>query len=142
MGVVAVAAHSESRMNKLDIFEAHRPLLLAIAYRMLGSLSEAEDMVQETFLRWHQSVSELPQSPKAYLSTILTHLCIDHLRSPRLQREQYVGSWLPEPVATQIDANPDVMTELADSLSIAFLVMLEQLSLFCHSDESIINGKC
>lgn len=115
-------------MNKLDIFEAHRPLLLAIGYRMLGSLSEAEDMVQETFLRWHQSVSEMPRSPKAYLSTILTRLCIDHLRSARREREQYVGSWLPEPVATQTDANPDVMAELADSLSIAFLVMLEQLS--------------
>ena len=115
-------------MNKLDIFEANRPLLLALAYRMLGSLSEAEDMVQETFLRWHQNVPEMPRKPKAYLSTILTRLCIDHLRSARREREQYVGSWLPEPVATQTDTNPSVMAELADSLSIAFLVMLEQLS--------------
>src|SRR5579871_149286 len=87
-----------------------RPLLFAIAYRMLGSVSEAEDIVQEAFLRYHRVVSRagdggsVPESPRAYLSAVTTRLCIDHARSARVRRETYVGAWLPEPLLTGQDA--------------------------------------
>jgi RNA polymerase sigma-70 factor (ECF subfamily) len=113
-------------MNSLDAFNHHRRLLFGIAYRMLGSVSDAEDMVQETFLRWQQTPQTRVQSVKNYLATTITHLCIDYLRSARVRREQYVGPWLPEPLLTQQD--PAEHVELADSLSMAFLVMLERLS--------------
>jgi RNA polymerase sigma-70 factor (ECF subfamily) len=115
-------------MDYLEQFEQHRSLLFSIAYRMLSSVSDAEDMVQETFLRWQQVAEATVRSPKSYLSSIVTRLCIDHLRSARVQREQYIGSWLPEPIVTQSATDPAEVTELADCLSIAFLVMLEQLS--------------
>lgn len=115
-------------MNHLEQFEQHRSLLFSIAYRMLSSVSDAEDMVQETFLRWQQVTEATVRSPKTYLSSIVTRLCIDHLRSARVQREQYIGSWLPEPLVTQSVTDPAEVTELADCLSIAFLVMLERLS--------------
>lgn len=115
-------------MSRLETFNQHRSLLFAIAYRMLGTVADAEDMVQETFLRWQQTAEATVKSAKAYLSTIITRLCIDHLRSARVQREQYVGPWLPEPIITQQTADPAAQVELADSLSIAFLVMLERLS--------------
>lgn len=113
-------------MNSLDAFNHHRPLLFGIAYRMLGTVTDAEDMVQETFLRWQQTPKTRVQSAKNYLATTITRLCIDYLRSARVRREQYVGPWLPEPLLTQQD--PAAQVELADSLSIAFLVMLERLS--------------
>jgi RNA polymerase sigma-70 factor, ECF subfamily len=116
---------AEGAMNALDAFN-HRRLLFGIAYRMLGSVSDAEDMVQETFLRWQQTPQTQVQSPKNYLATTITRLCIDYLRSARVRREQYVGPWLPEPLLTQQD--PAEQVELADSLSMAFLVMLERLS--------------
>lgn len=112
-------------MNRLEEFEANRQRLFGIAYRMLGSAADAEDLVQETWLRWAQD-SAVPQSARAYLTTILTRLCIDHLRSARVQRESYVGTWLPEPVALRPD--PAESAELADSLSMAFLLTLERLS--------------
>src|SRR5919197_749141 len=111
------------------LFEELRPLMFSIAYRMVGSVSEAEDIVQEAFLRFHRSFSDgEAESPKAVLSTITTRLAIDHLRSARVRRERYVGTWLPEPLVT--DAEPDVAehAETADSLSMAFLVLLESLS--------------
>jgi RNA polymerase sigma-70 factor (ECF subfamily) len=108
-------------MNRTEIFNECRPLLMAIAYRMLGSRADAEDAVQETFLRWQQS-NEEPTSPKSYLSTIITRLCIDQLRSARAQREVYVGPWLPEPVMTEGST-----VEMAESLTMAFLIMLETL---------------
>jgi len=111
------------------LFEELRPLMFSIAYRMVGSVSEAEDIVQEAFLRFHRSFSEdRAESPKAVLSTITTRLAIDHLRSARVRRERYVGTWLPEPLVT--DTEPDVAehAETADSLSMAFLVLLESLS--------------
>lgn len=114
-------------MNSLEAFNHHRRLLFGIAYRMLGTVSDAEDMVQETFLRWQQT-SRTVQSPKNYLATTITRLCIDHLRSARVRREQYVGPWLPEPLLTQQSGDPAEQVELADSLSMAFLVMLERLS--------------
>ena len=82
-------------MNGVE-FQQYRSFLFAIAYRMLGSVTDAEDMVQETFLRWQQRRVTV-RSPKAYLATIITRLCIDYLRSARVQREQYIGPWLPEP---------------------------------------------
>jgi len=105
-------------------FEAHRRLLFSIAYRMLGSVAEAEDMVQEAFLRWQGAPQAEVASPKAYLSTVVTRLCIDQLRSGRAQRELYVGPWLPEPVRT--DDGVDRVD--AESISMAFLVLLESLS--------------
>ncbi|MEG4588193.1 RNA polymerase sigma-70 factor [Microcoleus sp. MOSTC5] len=115
-------------MSSLDDFNHHRPLLFSIAYRMLGTVTDAEDMVQETFLRWQQTASSTVRSAKTYLTTITTRLCIDHLRSARVQREQYVGTWLPEPMLTQQSENSTDLMELADSLSIAFLTVMERLS--------------
>jgi RNA polymerase sigma-70 factor (ECF subfamily) len=104
--------------------------MFAIAYRMVGSVSDAEDIVQEAFLRFHRATNEgdVVESPKAYLSAVTTRLGIDHLRSARVRRERYVGQWLPEPLLT--DEAPDVSqhAETADSLSLAFLVLLESLS--------------
>ena len=115
-------------MNRVEDFNQYRSLLFAIAYRMLGSVMDAEDMVQETFLRWQQASVQAIQSTQAYLTTIMTRLCIDHLRSARVRREQYVGPWLPEPMVTAKAADPMAMAELSDSLSMAFLVLLERLS--------------
>src|ERR671916_2933783 len=107
-----------------------RPLLFSIAYRMVGSVSEAEDLVQESYLRFHRAVAagEEIESPKAYLSSIVTRLAIDHLRSARVRRESYVGSWLPEPIVIDEAPDPADHAETADSLSMAFLVLLESLS--------------
>jgi RNA polymerase sigma-70 factor (ECF subfamily) len=111
------------------IFREHQPLLFSLAYNMLGSVMDAEDCVQETFLRWHRACSsdttETIRSPRPYLCAIVTNLCIDHLRSARVQRESYVGVWLPEPVLT---TNPDEQVEMAEILSVAFLRLLETLS--------------
>ena len=117
-------------MNWVEDFEQYRSLLFAIAYRMLGSIMDAEDMVQETFIRWQQTAakSSTVKSSKAYLTTIITRLCIDRLRSARVQREYYVGPWLPEPIVTESSPDPATLVELADSLAIAFLVLLERLS--------------
>lgn len=112
-------------MPATETFQNHRPYLFAIAYRMLGSVMEAEDMVQEAFLRWRQVEEEEVRSPKAYLAATVTRLCIDHLRSARVQRESYVGSWLPEPLVVM---GPMDLTALDDSLSMAMLVLLESLS--------------
>ena len=115
-----------------DVYAELRPLLFSIAYRMVGSVSEAEDLVQEAFVRHHQQRArgEEIAEPKAFLSTVVTRLAIDHLRSARVRREAYVGPWLPEPIVTDEspETNPAAHAELADSLSLAFLVLLEQLS--------------
>jgi RNA polymerase sigma-70 factor, ECF subfamily len=110
-----------------ELYEELRPLMFSIAYRMLGSASEAEDIVQEAFLRFHRESGKgtAIESPKAYLSAITTRLSIDHLRSARVRRERYFGTWLPEPILT--DDAPQ-HAETADSLSMAFLVLLESLS--------------
>lgn len=115
-------------MNTTDQFEQFRPNLFGIAYRMLGSVMEAEDMVQETFLRWNATAASHASihSPNAYLSTIIMRLCLDKLKSAQVQREQYIGEWLPEPLITT--ESPDQMVELAESLSLAFLHMLERLT--------------
>jgi RNA polymerase sigma-70 factor (ECF subfamily) len=114
--------------QQADVFTEHRPLLFSIAYRMLGSVMDAEDMVQETYLRWQQASPDEVRSPKSYLSTVVTRLCIDQLRSAKTQREQYIGPWLPEPLITEETADMDDKLALADSLSMAFLVLLERLA--------------
>ncbi|ASC69907.1 putative ECF RNA polymerase sigma factor SigI [Halomicronema hongdechloris C2206] len=114
--------------DRLDAFRQYRPLLFAIAYRMLSSVADAEDMVQETFIRWQQASDGAIHSAKAYLSSIITRLCIDYLRSARVRREQYVGTWLPEPISTPATTDPAQSAELADTLSTAFLLLLETLS--------------
>jgi RNA polymerase sigma-70 factor, ECF subfamily len=142
-------------LTTAEAFTELRPLMFSIAYRMLGSVSEAEDIVQEAFLRYHRTLSgpgggergagagtagaEHPQtrieSPRAYLSAVTTRLCIDYLRSARARRESYVGEWLPEPLLTgdrvlaaAPPADPGSAAEQADSLSMAFLLLLERLS--------------
>jgi RNA polymerase sigma-70 factor (ECF subfamily) len=122
-----------TEMNQSEMvteFEELRPLLFSIAYRMLGSVSEAEDIVQEAYLRWHHVSGEGSEieSPKAYLSAVVTRLSIDHLRSARVRRERYVGQWLPEPLLTDIVPDAGEHAVLAESLSMAFLVLLESLS--------------
>jgi RNA polymerase sigma-70 factor (TIGR02957 family) len=113
-----------------DEFDELRPSAFAIAYRMLGSVSEAEDVVQEGFLRLHRAREggERIESPRAYLSTVVSRLSLDHLRSARVRRETYVGEWLPEPLVASADDDPARKAEMADSLSLAFLVLLESLS--------------
>src|SRR3954465_10860454 len=111
-------------------FDALRPSAFAIAYRMLGSVSAAEDVVQEGFLRLHRARAggERIESPRAYLSTVVSRLSLDQLRSARARRETYVGEWLPEPLLAGGGGAPAGRAEMADSLSLAFLVLLETLS--------------
>lgn len=110
-----------------EMFEQQRGLLFAIAYRMLSSATDAEDIVQEAFLRWLQVRPDEVQSPRAYLSAVVVRLCIDHLRTARVQREVYVGPWLPEPILTGTRPELADTVVLAESLSFAFLIMLESL---------------
>lgn len=111
----------------METFESLRPLMFTIAYRMLSSASDAEDVVQEAFLRYRRALDGgvVIESLKAYLSAVVTRLSMDHLRSARVRRENYVGVWLPEPLLTD---DADVASADADSLSIAFLLLLEQLN--------------
>ncbi|MBA3945210.1 MAG: RNA polymerase sigma-70 factor [Herpetosiphonaceae bacterium] len=110
-----------------DLFNQYRGLLFAIAYRMMGSGTDAEDIVQEAFVRWLQASSEEVQSPKAYLSAVVMRLCIDQVRSARAQRELYVGPWLPEPIPTGQHQELVDNVVLTESLSFAFLIMLQRL---------------
>lgn len=113
-----------------QVYEELKPLLFSIAYRMVGAASDAEDIVQEAFLRFHRETEKGTEieSPKAYLSAVTTRLAIDHLRSARVRRETYFGTWLPEPVLTDPEADVAEHAETADSLSMAFLVLLESLT--------------
>ena len=110
----------------MDTFETYRPLMFSIAYRMLGSAMEAEDIVQEAYLRYQRVPPESIQSPKAFLSTVVTRLCLNQLQSAQAKRETYVGPWLPEPILT--DENPSTQASIHESLSMAFLVLLENLT--------------
>jgi RNA polymerase sigma-70 factor (ECF subfamily) len=118
------SARSEQLLDEL------RPVSFAIAYRMLGSASEAEDVVQEALLRMHRAIEDGEQiaSPRAYVATITTRLAINELRSARARRERYVGEWLPEPIVTDRGGDPVDHAEMADSLSLAMLALLERLS--------------
>src|SRR5215510_14533021 len=111
-------------------FEAYRPLMFSLAYRMLGSVTEAEDIVQEAYLRYQATPTDQIVSHKACLSTIVTRLCLNQLQSARALREAYIGPWLPEPVLTGVDERfaPMQQAELHESLALAFLVLLEQLT--------------
>src|SRR5262245_35432436 len=125
---MATTDRLEGRVSEL--YEGLRPLMFSIAYRMLGSASDAEDVVQEAFLRFHRESTKgtVVDEPKAFLSAVVTRLAIAHLRSARVRREQYVGPWLPEPLLTDHAADPAEHAETADSLSMAFLLLLEYLS--------------
>jgi RNA polymerase sigma-70 factor, ECF subfamily len=118
----------EARVS--DLYGELRPLMFSIAYRMVGSASEAEDIVQEAFLRFHRESGKgtAIDSPKAFLSAVTTRLSIDHLRSARVRRESYVGTWLPEPLLTDPESDVAGHAETADSLSMAFLLLLESLT--------------
>ena len=113
-----------------EVYDDLRPMLLAVAYQMLGSVGEAEDIVQEAFIRFHRETEAgtTIESPKAWLSTVTTRLAINHLRSARVRREQYVGTWLPEPLLTEPAPDAAAHAETADELSMAFLVLLERLT--------------
>ena len=114
-------------MSRAGEFEELRPLLFSIAYRILGSVSEAEDAVQETWLRYAAYPAQ-PSSAKAFLSAVVTRISIDVLRSARIRREQYTGPWFPEPLLTDPYSDPERSAELADSVSMAALLLLERLS--------------
>jgi RNA polymerase sigma-70 factor (ECF subfamily) len=113
---------------RLATFDQYRGLLFSIAYRMLGTVADAEDMLQETFIRWHQSADQDIRSPRAFLVTIISRLCMNHLQSARVQREEYVGQWLPEPLLTDQTSDPLRTLKIDESISMAFLVLLERLT--------------
>ena len=117
----------------MEAFETYRTYLFSIAYRMLGSAMDAEDMVQETYIRYQAAKPEIIHSLKAYLTTILTRLCMDQLDLAYRKRELYVGPWLPEPIITATTteaADPEKRVEMEESISLAFLMLLEQLQPF------------
>ena len=109
-------------------FEPYRRRLLGLAYRMLGSMAEAEDAVQEAYLRWHDADRDAVAEPRAFLTTTTTRICLDVLKSARARREEYVGPWLPDPVTDTAALAPDAQTEIAEDLSVALLLALEKLS--------------
>src|SRR5215212_4163981 len=113
---------------RIEDFERYRPLLFSIAYRMLGSVADAEDIVQKTYLRWREVPETEVRSPKSYLSAVVTRLSIDRLRSARAWREEYVGPWLPEPLVSDYSEELTDPAELDESLSMAYLVLLESLN--------------
>jgi RNA polymerase sigma-70 factor (ECF subfamily) len=119
-------ADTELSSERAALFERHRDRLFGIAYRMLGSAEDAEDAVQETYLRWHRAESGQIVSAEAWLVAVVTRIAIDRLRRAATERETYAGSWLPEPIATI--PPPDRRAELASDLSMAFLVLLERLA--------------
>src|SRR5712692_3189015 len=114
-------------MDEMDEFETHRPLLFGIAYRMLGSVSDAEDILQDAYLRYAAVPRDSIQAPRAFLATIVTRLCLNALQSARARRESYVGPWLPEPLLTD-NHTANGLVEDAESISMALLVLLETLT--------------
>src|SRR5499433_3554324 len=125
-GAHAVSS-SNAMSNPATSFEPYRRRLLGLAYRMLGSMADAEDAVQETYVRWHGADRDKVSDPRAFLMTVATRICLDMLTSARARREEYVGPWLPEPVLDTAALAPDSRTELAEDLSIALLLTLERL---------------
>ena len=115
-------------MAEIELFQAQRPQMFAVAYRMLGSASDAEDVVQDAWLRYAGARPADLRSPEAYLTTIVTRLCLDRLKSARAMREEYVGPWLPEPVMTDLAPGPERSAALTESVTLAFMVLLETLS--------------
>jgi len=111
-----------------DVFNTDRPLLFSIAYRMLGSASDAEDVLQDAWVRYRGVDHATIRSPKAFATTVVTRLCLDRLKSVRVKREEYIGQWLPEPVLTSEVESPETVVQRAESVTLAFLVLLETLS--------------
>ncbi len=109
-------------------FQQHRPRLYGIAYRMLGSKADSEDVLQDAYLRWHETDNTRVRSPEAWLTTTVAHLCIDKLRAARAKRETYIGPWLPEPLIGETLPLPEHQAERSDDVSMAFLLMLERLA--------------
>ncbi|MGJ7502295.1 RNA polymerase sigma-70 factor [Variovorax sp. ZT5P49] len=109
-------------------FDRHRPRLQGIAYRMLGSMAEAEEVVQDAWLRWHEAAKDTFDSAEAWLVTVVTRLSIDRLRAAKVQREHYIGAWMPEPMLTEAPDTPEQLLERADNISVAFLAVLERLA--------------
>ncbi|MBV9340287.1 MAG: RNA polymerase sigma-70 factor [Acidobacteria bacterium] len=128
IGTSASVSADTSGTDRLEIFHAQRPRLFSIAYRMLGSVADAEDILQEAFIRWQQSSVKEIRSPEAFLVTIVSRLCLNHLQSARVKREEYFGQWLPEPILTAEAAASFPDPTMDDSLSMAFLVLLERLT--------------
>lgn len=121
-----VPASDKNDSSRLAAFEQQRALLFSIAYRMLGSVADAEDVVQDAFIRWQGASETEIRSPKAFLVTIVSRLCINHLKSARVQRESYVGEWLPEPLVTEGEG--DEILQVDESVSMALLLLLERLT--------------
>jgi RNA polymerase sigma-70 factor (TIGR02957 family) len=115
-------------MNDVHTFDGLRPRLQKIAYRMMGSVAEAEDIVQEVWLRWHATAKESIDNAEAWLVSVTTRMSIDRLRAAKIQREHYTGIWLPEPQMTDSPATPEEVAEQADDVSVAFLMLLERLT--------------
>jgi RNA polymerase sigma-70 factor (ECF subfamily) len=126
--VVGAQSHDETAQGRLAMFAQYRGLLFSIAYRMVGSVTDAEDMLQETFIRWEQAPNGDIRSPRAFLVTIISRLCINYLESARVQREEYVGQWLPQPLVTDPGSDPLEIIRQDESISMAFLVVLERLT--------------
>jgi RNA polymerase sigma-70 factor (ECF subfamily) len=113
---------------RTSVFEQHRGLLFSIAYRMLGSVADAEDALQDAFIRWQRASETDVRSPKAFLVTIVSRLCINHLQSARVQRETYIGEWLPEPLVTEPGSDVSHIAQVDESVSMAVLLLLERLT--------------
>jgi RNA polymerase sigma-70 factor (ECF subfamily) len=111
----------------LEVFETHRPRLFGVACRMLGSRTDAEDLVQDAYLRWYHCATQDIQSPAAFLVAVTTRLCLDRLRQRKQEREQYVGRSLPEPMCDELLGSPEMQRELTEEVSVAFLMILERL---------------
>lgn len=118
----------DNKGTNIKLFEEIRPNLLGLAYRILGTMADAEDMVQDTFIKWNKAKQQAIDVPKAWLTTVCTRCCLDQLRSANRTRVDYVGTWLPEPIHTQSDNELTASIELSQSLTTAFLLMLERLT--------------
>jgi RNA polymerase sigma-70 factor (ECF subfamily) len=121
-------AHKDRSMDDASVFDKLRPRLQGIAYRMLGSVAEAEDVVQDAWLRWNSTTREMIENAEAWLVSVTTRISIDRLRAAKIQREHYFGIWLPEPHFADSPATPEQAKERADDVSVAFLMLLERLS--------------
>ena len=128
LDVLGAQPHDAPAPSRLATFNQYRGLLFSIAYRMVGSVADAEDMLQETFIRWQRTPDDAIRSPRAFLVTIISRLCINYLESARVQREEYVGQWLPQPLVTDPRSDPLGIIRLDESISMAFLVVLERLT--------------
>src|SRR6266571_5311408 len=115
-------------LDRTAAFEEHRRLLFSIAYRMLGSVVDAEDAVQDAFIRWQRASETDIRSPKAFLVTIVSRVCINQLESARSRREEYVGEWLPEPLVTEPGSDVSEIAQVDESVSMALLLLLERLT--------------